>query len=535
MERPSALLARLGRVTPLVRRSLAVAVVLGVVATGAVIVQAVALASLLGALFDSPTASLVHGTAWFLGASAVRALGAGLADPLASRLGAPLRRELRRCAFARVVRLGAPGSPDAAVQLVTRGVDATESFVATYVPAMVLATIAPLVLLVWFALTDVVSLVIVAVSVALLPVFMVLLGLAAKEKMDQRWREQQTLAGYFGDVVRGMATLKAFNRSRVAVSSLDDAGASLERTTMATLRVAFLSGFALELLSSLATALVALVLGIRLLNGSIGLSVALAVLLLTPEVFLPLRRSSANFHASAVGVGAAGELLDLLERPLPASTGACPEAPPAIQLVDLAMVHEGRRPLFEPLTATIAPGSMVAVLGPSGSGKSTLLRVLCGLREPSAGAVLVNGVDLASMDRDQWQRRVAWLPQDPWLPGETVGDAVRLGDQGIDEEEIRSTMTRVGLDLDLATPLGEGSRELSAGQRRRVALVRALVRHPLVLVLDEPLAHLDLESAHRVASLLGTLTMTRVVATHRDLDVDGTINLSRTAVDHARA
>lgn len=535
MERPSALLARLSRVTPLVRRNLAVAVALGVVVTGAVIIQALALASMLGALFDSPSAPLARGTAWFLGASAVRALGVGLADPLAARLGAPLRRELRRRAFARVVRLGPPASPDAAVQLVTRGVDATESFVATYVPAMVLATLAPLVLLVWFAVTDVVSLVIVALSVALLPVFMVLLGLAAKEKMDQRWREQQTLAGYFGDVVRGMATLKAFNRSHAAVASLDEVGASLERTTMATLRIAFLSGFALELLSSLATALVALVLGIRLLNGSIGLSVALAVLLLTPEVFLPLRRSSANFHASAVGVGAASELLDLLERPLSSASGACPDTPPTLELVDLELAHEGRRSLVGALNATIAAGTMVAVLGPSGSGKSTLLRALCGLRQPSAGSILVNGVDLATLDLDQWQRRVAWLPQDPWLPGETVGDAVRLGDEGIDEQEIRSTMARVGLDLDLATPLGEGSRELSAGQRRRVALVRALVRHPLVLVLDEPLAHLDPESARLVASLLDSLTMTRVVATHHEIAAHSTIRLVRATVGRASA
>ena len=171
---------------------------------------------------------------------------------------------------------------------------------------------------------------------------MVLMGLEAKEKMERRWGEQQRLAGYFGDVVRGMTVLKSFNRSRDAVDNLDEVGAALRATTMSTLRVAFLSSFALELLSSLATALVALVLGIRLLNGSISLTTGLVVLLLAPEVFLPLRRAAARFHASADGVAAATSVLAFLEGSRDPGSRAAPTSPPVIELVALGVGHETR-------------------------------------------------------------------------------------------------------------------------------------------------------------------------------------------------
>lgn len=511
------------------------AVALGLVSTVAIIGQAVALASLLGTLFHHAHAGVLHDGLLFIGATVLRMIAVGLSEPVTSRIASPVRRELRRRALRQVLASGPLGSVDATVQLCTRGVDAIENYIAKYVPSLVLAAMAPVLLLGWLALHDPLSAFIVLVSVALLPVFMILLGLEAKEKMEQRWQEQQELAGYFGDVVRGMTVLKSFNRSKDAVRNLDEVGDALRTTTMGTLRVAFLSSFALELLSSLATALVALVLGLRLLNGSLALSVALAVLLLTPEVFLPLRRSAAQFHASADGIAAATDLLARLDQPERGGVLPAPDSAPSLELRALVLTHSSRLATSQtPISASVPAGSLVSVVGPSGSGKSTLLRVLCGLRDPQSGSVLVDGVDLAAIDRASWQRKVAWMPQDPTLPGRTVREVVQMGDTGIDDSSIVRAMARVGLELDLDRSLGEGSAELSAGQRRRLALVRCIVREPLVLVLDEPMAHLDAESARLVAEAITRLPMTRIVATHRPIAADRSISLEPEAVAHVR-
>jgi thiol reductant ABC exporter CydD subunit len=530
-ERPSALLGRLYRSSPLVQRALVAAVLLGLLSTVAIIIQAVALASLLGSLFRDAHAGLRHDLTIFLGATALRAIAIACAEPVTSRVAGPLRRDFRRRTLEHVLTSGALASVDATVQLATRGVDAIESYVAKYVPSLVLATLAPLLLLGWLCAHDLWSAGIVLVSVLLLPVFMVLLGLEAKEKMDQRWREQQELAGYFGDVARGMTVLKSFNRSHDALTNLDEVGDALQRSTMGTLRVAFLSSFALELLSSLATALVALVLGLRLLNGSLGLSTALAVLLLTPEVFLPLRRSASQFHASADGIAAATDLLGALEASPRVGTEPAPTKPPAIELRDIVLTHSSRRAVLSaPISASIEAGSLVSVVGPSGSGKTTLLRIVCGLRQPLSGTVLVDGLELEHLSRAAWRRRVAWLPQDPTLPGDNVREVVQMGDASIGDDAIIRAMQEVGLALDLDQPLGEGAQEISAGQRRRLALVRCIVREPLVLVLDEPTSHLDAENAHLVSDVIGRLRMTRIVATHRPLEADQYITLGTLAV-----
>ena len=508
------------------RSALVVAGVTGALTTATVIVQAIAIASALGALFHSSHADLTPSLVALGVATVVRVTSLVVGDVAAARSAAPVRRDLRARLVTRAVRHGYAGSADSLTQLATRGVDAVELYLSRYVPALVTSVVAPVVALAWLVVTDPLSGVIVGVSVALLPIFMILLGLEAKGRMEQRWREQQYLAGYVGDVVRGMAVLKAHGRSREAVARVGEVGESLRRSTMATLRVAFLSGFALELLSSLATALVALVLGLRLMNGSVALSTALAVLLVTPEVFVPLRRAAANFHGSANGVAAAGELLDALESPVPAQgTAPAPDHVPTLRVVVPARDGEPAR------RVTIPPGARVAVVGPSGAGKTTLLTSWCALRPSAAGHVLVDGVDLRQIDRDEWQRRLAWLAQDPHLSGATVRDVVLAGATGIDDPTIVAAMAELDLALDLDRPLGEGAGELSAGERRRLALVRCLVRDPLVLVLDEPTAHLDPASRRLVNEALARRTMTRVVASHREVDADITIRLDLPARD----
>lgn len=530
-ERPSALLKRLMRSSPLVRRALGVSVALGLVTTVAIVIQAVMLSNALGAVFYHHGVNVSLDVQWFLAATVGRALCVGLSEPVTARIAAPARRDLRARFLSRVLRRGPFESVDATVQLATKGVDAIESYVANYVPSLVLATLAPTVLLGYLAWRDPLSGVIVLISVGLLPVFMILLGLEAKEKMEQRWSDQQRLSGYFGDVVRGMAVLKAHRRSQRDVEQLDLVGQELQRTTMATLKVAFLSSFALELLSSLATALVALISGIRLMNGSLHLSVALAVLLITPEVFLPLRRSAAQYHGSADGIAAASTLLDLVALSSPSGSRQRTLTPPNIVLENLDITSEGRRGV-ENVTATIPAGELTVIRGSSGSGKSTILKVLVGLREADQGAVLIDGVDLAELDLEQWQSSIAYLPQDPRLPGSTTREVLSMGENNITDETMIDILTSLALPVDLDRDLGEGAAALSAGQRRRLALARCLLRKPQLLVLDEPTAHLDEQSETLVSELIHSLTMTRVVATHRDFAADHVVTIATTASEH---
>lgn len=513
------------RASPLVRRALGVSVGLGLLTTLAILAQAASLAALLAAVFYDHGAHVGADAALFAVASVARSLSVGLAEPVTGRVAAPVRRDLRERLLRRVLRSGAHESVDATVQLATKGVDAVEAYVSNYVPSLVLASLAPVLLLVYLASRDPLSAVIVAVSVALLPVFMVLLGLEAKDKMHERWDEQLRLAGYFGDVVRGMSVLKAHNRSRHNIDQLDEVGRRLQRSTMSTLRVAFLSSFALELLSSLATALVALVLGIRLMNGSLRLSTALAVLLVTPEVYLPLRRSAAQYHGSSDGIAAATTLLDLIGNSRLEAGTAAPTTAPRIECrgVDLARDRAGAHAT---LSGTIAAGELTVLRGPSGSGKTTLLRLLAGLREVAPGQVLVDGVDLSALDREQWQSHIAYLPQDPRLPGRCAREVLAMGDETIGDESMREALAALDLDLDLDREIGEGAGALSAGQRRRLALARCLVRRPTLLLLDEPTAHLDERSEACVRDVVASLDMTRVVASHRDFPADHVIDLA---------
>ncbi len=509
-ESPAALLARLRRASPLVARSLIAASALGVLATAALVVQAVAIAGAVSTLVGHSSGSLAGYLAWLLGATVVRAIALGASEPVVAALAAPVRRDLRQRAIRQLLRRGRTTTLDATVQLITRGIDEVESYLVASVPSLVLAALAPAALVVYLTARDWLSGLIVGLSALLLPVFMALLGLAAKDAMRERWRDQQRLAAYFGDVVRGMVVLKSVNRSRAALAGIDDVGAAFTRSTMATLRVAFLSSFALELLSSLATALVALVLGLRLVHGAISLDVALVVLLLTPEVFVPLRRAAAQYHASATGVAAAGDVLAMVERDLAGGNRPAPTGPPRLEFVDL-VVRAG----VAPVRARVEAGARLTVSGPSGIGKSTLAAVVAGLRDPHAGAVLVDGVDLAELDLDEWHRRVGWLAQEPVLRGETIRDAVAQG-RVIDDSSIRHVLGALDLDLDLERPLNAGG-TLSAGQRRRVGLAACLVSEPLVLILDEPTAHLDPVSEAAVRAAITASGATTLVVSHREV------------------
>jgi thiol reductant ABC exporter CydD subunit len=345
------------------------------------------------------------------------------------------------------------------------------------------------------------------VTLPLIPVFMVLIGLATAAATRRRWDALDRLAHHFLDVVAGLPTLTVFGRARAQAGTIRRITDQYRRATLRTLRLAFLSSLVLELLATLSVALVAVGVGLRLVGGHLDLRTALLVLILAPEAYLPLRAVGTHYHASADGLAAAEEVLRVIETPLPSAAGAEPPAGTDIVVDRLTVAHPGRpRPAPDGVSLRLGAGRLVAVTGPSGAGKSTLLAALLGFVAPDGGRILVDGHDLTTLDPDAWRQRIGWAAQDPYLCTGTVADNIRLGRPLARDAWVRAAARDAALDLDLDRPVGERGSALSAGQRRRVALARALLRDTPVLLLDEPTAGLDHTTETRVLTHLRALT-----------------------------
>lgn len=451
-----------------------------------------------------------------------RAVVAWLTELAAHRASAAVKSELRGRLLERATALG-PGwlggqRTGSLVALATRGVDALDDYFARYLPQLGLAVVVPVAVLARIVTEDWVSAAIIVATLPLIPVFMVLIGWATQSRMDRQWRLLSRLSGHFLDVVAGLPTLKVFGRARAQAESIRRITGEYRRATMRTLRIAFISSFALELLSTLSVALVAVTIGMRLVHGEMDLYIGLVILVLAPEAYLPLRQVGAQYHAAAEGLAAAEEIFAVLETPVPAvGTAAVPNGPLAFEGVTVR--HPGRTAdAVTDVSFTVAPGETVALVGPSGAGKSTLLHALLGFVRPTAGRVRIGGADLADLDPEQWRSRIAWVPQRPHLYAGTIAENVRLARPDADESAVRRALADAGaldfvdaLPEGAATVLGEDGAGLSAGQRQRLALARAFLADRPVLLLDEPTAALDGETEAEVVAAVRRLAAGRTV------------------------
>ena len=416
-------------------------------------------------------------------------------------------------------------SAEVATAAVT-GVDALETTFARYLPQLLLAVVVPVAVLAAVLAIDPVAAGVMLLTLPLVPVFMWLVGRHTERRARERWQALALLANHFLDVVRGLPTLRAFNRGAAQAERIEEVSEEYRRATMGTLRVAFLSGAILELAATLGIALVAVVVGVRLAEGGIGFEPALTVVVLAPELYLPLRSLATQWHASADGAAVAERLLDLIEESSgdTVSQGVRPLVPSrpdgaSVRFEGVAFRYPSRDvDVLRGLDLTVSPGETLALVGPSGGGKTTVLALLLRFAEPSAGRILVGEDDLAVVDPHAWRRLTAYVSQQPMLFRGTVADNIRLGDPHAGDEDVHAAAELAGAhELVSALPdgyrtiVGEGGRALSTGEKRRVALARAFLRDAPLVLLDEPTADLDPESATIVADAVDRLRAGRTV------------------------
>ncbi|WP_030188999.1 thiol reductant ABC exporter subunit CydD [Streptomyces violaceorubidus] len=516
---------RLLRYARATRLFLAAVVALGAVGAGLLVAQAMLIAEVVvGAFQHGTTAAGLRTPLLLLVAVACgRALVGWLTELAAHRASAAVKSELRGRLLDRATALG-PGwlggqRTGSLVALATRGVDALDDYFARYLPQLGLAVVVPVAVLARIVTEDWVSAAIIVGTLPLIPVFMMLIGWATQSRMDRQWQLLSRLSGHFLDVVAGLPTLKVFGRAKAQAESIKRITGEYRQATMRTLRIAFLSSFALELLATLSVALVAVTIGMRLVHGEMTLYDGLVVLVLAPEAYLPLRQVGAQYHAAAEGLAAAEDIFSVLERPLPASgTGPVP-ANGALAFEDVTVRYPGRdTAAVMDVDLTVEPGETVALVGPSGAGKSTLLHTLLGFVTPTGGRVRVGGADLSSLDVAQWHARVAWVPQHPHLYAGTIAENVRLARPDADDTAVRGALRDAGalefvdaLPEGTSTVLGEDGTGLSAGQQQRLALARAFLADRPVLLLDEPTAALDGATEAAVVDAVRRLAKGRTV------------------------
>ncbi|WP_414689015.1 thiol reductant ABC exporter subunit CydD [Mycobacterium sp.] len=505
---------RLWRASAAVRQFLLATTICGVAISGCAIGSAILLAHITSRVITDPAARSVDRWAptlsILLTVWAVRAVAHWLQARLSQRGASAAIADLSGQVLAAVTALQPrqlAAQRDSAAAVVTRGLDALRPYFTTYLPALSLAAVLTPVSAVVIGCYDLKSAAIVLITLPLIPIFMVLIGLATADRSAAALAAMATLQARLLDLIAGIPTLRALGRASGPERRISELAAAHRRSAMATLRIAFLSALVLELLATLGVALIAVSIGLRLVFGEISLTTGLTVLLLGPDVYRPLRRIGVEFHAAQDGRAAADKAFALIADSATAVSGdRSVSARGAIIVLDELSVagRDGLCP--HDLSAVILPGQITVLTGANGAGKSTTLQVIAGITPATNGAVTVAGVDMTDLEVAEWWRQLSWLAQRPVLIPGTVAENLALFG-AIDDLE-RACVTS-GFDHVLAelpeglnTAIGSGGVGLSLGQRQRLGLARALASPVPVLLLDEPTAHLDAATEARVLSAI---------------------------------
>ncbi|HTY26595.1 MAG TPA: thiol reductant ABC exporter subunit CydD [Mycobacterium sp.] len=533
------------------RRYLVATTACGVVIAGCAVGAAVVLGHLVAVVITDPaTRSLSHWRgelAILVALWLIRALTQWVQGRLGQRGASTVIADLSGQVLRTVTALPPgvrAGRRDEAATVVTTGLDGLRPFFTAYLPALFLAAILTPATVAVIAVNDLQSALIVAVALPLIPIFMVLIGLATTERSAAALTAMTTLQARLLDLIAGIPTLRALGRADGPAGRIAALSAAHRRSAMATLRIAFLSALVLELIATLGVALVAVSIGLRLVVGEMTLAAGLTVLLLAPDVFWPLRRVGVEFHAAQNGKAASDKAFELIdEHPLPISGTRTVDGRSAVIRMDAVSVagRDGLAPAR--LSGELRPGEVTVLAGPNGAGKSTALQVIAGLVVPTEGRVTVDSADVVDLDKTAWWSQLSWLAQRPVIIPGTIADNLDLFGPLIDVE---NACRAAGFDTVIAdlphgldTQLGRGGTGLSLGQRQRLGLARALGSRAAVLLLDEPTAHLDANTEATVLQAIAERAAagaTVVMVAHHDSAITIAHQIIRVEADrHAHA
>ena len=529
--------ARLVKQVPRVRRLLLLASILSAAQGLVVVAQAVALSRLIVRVFVDRwgVAQIAELLQWVALIILMRAALVYVGDVVAARASAVARSDLRRGLLAAVAH-GGPAvtrhvEPATLAVLATKGIDSLDLYFSKVLPMITAAAVVPITALAVIGVSDRVSLGIICATLPLVPFFMVLVGKETQVHAGKQWLSMARLAGHLLDLVSGLVTLHIFGRARNQASALRVTGEEYRKRTMKVLRVSFLSTLVLELISTLSIALVAVSIGLRLVNGRMELVAGLTVLLLAPEVYQPLRTLGTQFHSAADGLEAAAQVLAVMDESQQVTSGEEDSVIPSdvsgitVILNDVAFAYDSGQGLSR-LTEEFHPGRVHVIRGSSGAGKTTMLNLILGFLQPTSGTVSICGIDLSQVDMAWWRSQAAYVPQRPWLPRASIREALHMVAPWADDERMLSALATAGLAAgDSALPKGldtqvfELRTGVSVGQMRRIALARALLLQRPLLLLDEPTAGLDSVASAHIARAVRTQAdagVTVVVITHGD-------------------
>lgn len=450
----------------------------------------------------------------------------------AETTGTVLRKQLIDKLFLLGPRFAKTEGTGKLVTLVLDGISKFRIYLELIIPRMVATMIIPMVIVIYVFTQDVQSAIILVVTMPILIAFMILIGLASRKKMDSQMSSYRKLANHFVDSLRGLETLKYLGRSKSHSSSIGSVSDRYRTATMRTLRIAFLSSFALDFFTMLSVASVAVGLGLRLVNGDMVLVTALTILILAPEYFLPIRMVGADYHATLNGKEAGESIQAIIDMPIQKVNEVLPvgfsyswsaESQLMLSHVQVQYEEEGPHSLHD-VSLKIHGLQRIGIMGESGAGKSTLIDVLSGFLQPSSGLIELNGQPLSALTDEAWQRQMTYIPQSPYLFSSSLADNIRFYTPDASQAEVEQAVVNAGLsDLVSQLPnglnevIGGGGRPLSGGQAQRVALARAFLSDRPVILLDEPTAHLDIETEYELKETMLSLFAGKLVflATHR--------------------
>ena len=452
----------------------------------------------------------------------VRLLAHYVQESVANRLGSAVKATFRERALEHMFKLGVQHKErhGDVIHMLTDGLEQVDAYVARYIPQILYAIMIPLIM--GIAIVDTLPIIgiILIITIPLIPFFMILIGKQADRLNKEQWERMSFLSGHFLDVLQGITTLKLFGRAKDQIKVIGRLSEEFKDSTLRVLRVAFLSALVLELVSTISTALIAVYLGLTLLDGEISFFSAFFILLLAPEFYTPFRQLGAAFHTGMAGKTSILKYEEFMNRQPSLPIGGQSQLKgkvQAIEIKDLTFTYADSENGVQHISLEAKRNSPIMLVGESGAGKSTIAHIIGGFLTAPKGSVTIDGLDLCDIDIEWWRQQITYVSQHPHIMKGTLRDVLSFGMNVSDEEIIEACKEVQLLDVinrqqdGLDTVIGEGGLGLSGGERQRVALVRAFLRKGQVLILDEVTAHLDVKTEAIISSAIKRLMDNKIV------------------------